>query len=583
MRAVRIKQKPEDFVVREAWRFDEARRGEHYVYLMDKQKLSTLEAVERIAKAVGAPTRDISFCGLKDKQGRTEQIVAIKGRRAEMQAPDLRLKFLGRTKAPLSSANLTANRFVVTVRDLSIEEAERVPASVAEVSRVGVVNYFDSQRFGGVKHGQGFLAKDLAFGRVERALHGYMAQPSELDRSEDAKVKAFWHQHWGDWEARPPHQAARRYRTIVERLRKDPKNWVKAFRAIDKRVRAMMVFEFQSYLWNESVRRYLLGRLGPRGHLVLRYQAGHQLFPREVRDAERLESLRRMRFPLVGPDSTFDEPEVRKAVEDSLAREHVTLEQLGLEAIPDMGFKHELRPLVVRPGKLSVVDPRPDEVNRGRLKVTLAFTLPPGAYATLVVRRTLWFAMDDVVEAGGPIPPPAPDFVPEEVLQALQLAASRPSRRRPPKPSHGLAAEDAGRKGRPGRKAARTGEAAAPKREKPARPRAEVAPARKAPTPEPPAEAEAPRPTKKAHRKGAGAGKGSARKAPSEGGGAKKKAGAGKGRAAQKPARKGGAKKAEAAPKKARPEKKVHRKGGGAKKRAAERADAAKGQPPGED
>jgi tRNA pseudouridine13 synthase len=57
-------------------------------------------------------------------------------------------------------------------------------------------------------------------------------------------------------------------------------------------------------------------------------------------------------------------------------------------------FKHEERPLFVVPGKLRVHPGRPDELNRGRVKVNLSFTLPPGAYATLVVRRVLWFASD---------------------------------------------------------------------------------------------------------------------------------------------------------------------------------------------
>jgi tRNA pseudouridine13 synthase len=57
-------------------------------------------------------------------------------------------------------------------------------------------------------------------------------------------------------------------------------------------------------------------------------------------------------------------------------------------------FKHEERPLFVVPGKLRVNEPRRDELNRGRLKINLSFTLPPGAYATLVVRRVLWFATE---------------------------------------------------------------------------------------------------------------------------------------------------------------------------------------------
>ncbi len=38
------------------------------------------------------------------------------------------------------------------------------------MNRLGVVNYFDSQRFGSLKHGQGYIAKDLIRGDFEAAL-----------------------------------------------------------------------------------------------------------------------------------------------------------------------------------------------------------------------------------------------------------------------------------------------------------------------------------------------------------------------------------------------------------------------------
>ena len=61
---------------------------------------------------------------------------------------------------------------------------------------------------------------------------------------------------------------------------------------------------------------------------------------------------------------------------------------------PGLFFKHEERPLFVVPDKLRVNEPRSDELNRGKFKQTLSFTLPPGAYATLVVRRLFWFATE---------------------------------------------------------------------------------------------------------------------------------------------------------------------------------------------
>ena len=70
---MKLKQRPEDFQVTESWRFDEDPKGAHFVYLMDKQKLSTFEAVDADLRAVQASrAAAVSYCGLKDKQGRTD-------------------------------------------------------------------------------------------------------------------------------------------------------------------------------------------------------------------------------------------------------------------------------------------------------------------------------------------------------------------------------------------------------------------------------------------------------------------------------------------------------------------------------
>src|SRR2546421_11744049 len=363
---------------------------------MDKQKVSTLQALERISKEFAVRRRDLSICGLKDKQGRTEQLVGVLGGALGdsevLQSGDLRLKLIGRAAQPLSSRNITANRFEGTVRDLSPQEAERVAESAAEVERTGVVNYFDSQRFGFLKHGQGFIARHLLRGDWEGALKAFLATPSELDRSDDAKVKTFWREHWGEWQLRAPQAAGKRYAPILRRLREDPRDFKGAFLHIDRRLRMMAVFELQSFVWNEGVRRYLASRVPAAELIGLRYQAGALLFPRALPGALRDELLGKT-FPLLAPDSEIAEAEVREAALGALHAQGLGLGDLHIEGAP-VFFKHEERPLFVRPGKLRVHDPRPDELNRGRLKINLSFTLPPGAYATLVVRRVLWFAVE---------------------------------------------------------------------------------------------------------------------------------------------------------------------------------------------
>jgi tRNA pseudouridine13 synthase len=382
---MKLKQRPEDFQVTESWRFEEDPRGRHQVYVMDKQKLSTFEAVDRICERFRIPRAAVSFCGLKDKQGRTTQLLAIEGVPVEVQDPDLRLKYLGRTSAPLSAANTTSNRFAVTVRDLGEDDVARLAASLAEVRRLGVVNYFDSQRFGSLKHGQGFVVKDLMRGDFEVALRNVLARPSELDRSDDARVKAFFRDHWGDWHLRNPFPGAERYAPVVRWLRQHPGDFRGAFLRTEPRWRALQVFAYQSWLWNEGVKAYLRALVGMPRLLALRYQAGTLLFPREMDAA----TARRLApdFPLLAPATRFADPQVEKAALSVLGREDMTLADLAVPGTPEIHFEPEDRPLVVHPGRLALGEPRPDQLNRGRLRVNVAFTLPPGAYATLVVKR----------------------------------------------------------------------------------------------------------------------------------------------------------------------------------------------------
>ncbi|MCI0669982.1 MAG: tRNA pseudouridine(13) synthase TruD [Myxococcaceae bacterium] len=443
---MRIKQKPEDFSVKESNRFDEVPQGRFRVYLMDKQKLSTFEAAERIRERHGLKPGAISYCGLKDKQGRTEQLIAVDGADVDVQDPDLRLKFLGHTDRSLTAANITSNRFSVTLRDVREEDLPQLNVAVAEVNRLGVVNYFDSQRFGSLKHGQGFIAKDLLRGDFEAALHNYMAKPSPLDRTEDAKIKQFWSENWGQWERRVPFAGTKKYHRILQSLRTHPGDWVRAFLQIDADYRAMLLFTYQSYLWNEGVRRYLQLLL-PREHLFpMPYQAGTLLFYRDA-DPEVLKRLRTASFPLLAPDTKMADPVIADAVAWVLGREKLSLEKLRIADAPRLlYFKHEERPLLVVPQKLVVGRVQPDELNRGRLKLNIAFTLPPGAYATLVVKRLYHFAyreesVDEIIAARRGLAPGQREHGQEEAparrvsgrvwTDAQRLAPATPARARP--------------------------------------------------------------------------------------------------------------------------------------------------------
>jgi tRNA pseudouridine13 synthase len=153
------------------------------------------------------------------------------------------------------------------------------------------------------------------------------------------------------------------------------------------------VFAYQSWLWNEGVKQYLRDVVGISRLAAIRYQAGTLLFPREL-DQGQARTLRDRTFPLLAPTTRFEDPAVERAALSVLRREDMALADLAVPGTPEIHFEPEERPLLVQPGRLAVGEAKPDELNRGRLRVNVAFTLPPGAYATLVVKRLFHWTLE---------------------------------------------------------------------------------------------------------------------------------------------------------------------------------------------
>src|SRR5690554_5731510 len=62
----KIKQRPEDFFVQELPLYEPSGEGEHLYVEIQKVKLSTFEAVNRLARACGVSPHDIGYAGMKD-------------------------------------------------------------------------------------------------------------------------------------------------------------------------------------------------------------------------------------------------------------------------------------------------------------------------------------------------------------------------------------------------------------------------------------------------------------------------------------------------------------------------------------
>jgi len=72
-----LRASPDDFVVDEVPSYEPCGEGEHTLARIEKRGLNTHDAVERIARALAVDPRDVGYAGLKDRHARTTQWISI--------------------------------------------------------------------------------------------------------------------------------------------------------------------------------------------------------------------------------------------------------------------------------------------------------------------------------------------------------------------------------------------------------------------------------------------------------------------------------------------------------------------------
>jgi tRNA pseudouridine13 synthase len=215
-----LKRVPEDFLVREVAMplIVSSDLATHRYLVLRKCGLSTPAAVSALANCLEISPKEVSYCGRKDEEGITEQIVAIPATvdagsimdqtlrvRAEADAW-LEVHHHGFGSGPLAIGALIGNSFSITVRGL----VEPTAKYLADQGRVNLffLNYYDTQRFGvpeGPKRthivGKALLVGDFATALDEvsglqsaesEAAQSWAADPAKFFSELDDRSVAFY-------------------------------------------------------------------------------------------------------------------------------------------------------------------------------------------------------------------------------------------------------------------------------------------------------------------------------------------------------------------------------------------------------
>lgn len=385
LRLMKLKCVPEDFEVEELADIRLA-DGPFAVYRLTKRGLGTPEAITAVQRRWKLLRRQISYGGLKDKHAVTRQWVTIhRGPRRDLTQEHFSLEYQGQAAQPFGPQEIAGNRFRIVMRDLTTAETESILVGIAQLPTIGVPNYFDDQRFGSLGVSGEFIARPWCLGDYERALWLAIAEVNMHDRPHDRDEKRILQKHWNNWPACKAALPKSSRRSIVTYLVDHPTDFRRAFALLPVDMRSLYLAAFQSDLWNRIVATWLRQQIPAESLGEVQLDTGRLPILRD-NPANLPESFFTEALPLPSARLHLDESPLKALYEAVLAEQKIELRELRVKYPRDSFFSKGERLAMLRVTP-DAAQPGDDEQYPGKRKLTLAFSLPRGAYATMIVKR----------------------------------------------------------------------------------------------------------------------------------------------------------------------------------------------------
>lgn len=384
---MKVKSRPDDFQVEELPTVKPGKQGRFRFYRLTKQGIGTPEALEQIRRRWNLPATAMSHGGLKDKHAETIQYLTIvNGPATGMEDPKFLLEPIGFLNAPYGPPMFRGNRFVIRLRDMNREKADKIKAALEQAVREGVPNYFDDQRFGSVGVSGEFIIHAWMTEKFERALWLALAEPYPFDRPNVRREKDLLTSHWGDWPKIKAELDKGNTRSIVTYLCDHPTDFKGAVVRLRRDMRRLYVSAFQSELYNDILARWIERTTTPEQRWNVKFKTGPRPLWHEL-TSDQVDSFSEMKIPLPCSRNLLPEQgELAAATAEVMEKWGLQWHTLRVKKMEDVFFSKGDRPVMLKPnvGNCTI---QPDDLNEGKRMARLAFELPRGCYATLIIKR----------------------------------------------------------------------------------------------------------------------------------------------------------------------------------------------------
>lgn len=390
----RIKVRPEDFLVDELPLYEPEGNGEHLYLGIQKTNVAHGELMSCLRRHFNVNESAIGFAGMKDKVGITRQTVSIllpndQPPRDNLDHQRIQVLWSKRHRNKIRLGHLAGNRFSIRIRDVDPLKAPVALRTLRKLEASGVPNYFGAQRFGYRRNNhivgaalingdwQAMLANLL--GAAGGPFPPYQAQRRQLfDAGRYPEAAELWT------------AADRSERITCSRLAQGKKPR-EACLAVGSTALSFWISALQSAIFNRVLDRRLEdGSLAAliEGDLAWKH-ATRGIFPitaQELAGGELPPRLASMEIspsgPLWGRGMMQAQGAAAQAEQEAIQAAGLTLESFTANERSPEGTRRPLR----CPLKNPEIDAGIDEFGQ---YIRVAFDLPRGAYATIVLRELM--------------------------------------------------------------------------------------------------------------------------------------------------------------------------------------------------
>ncbi|MCR4410152.1 MAG: tRNA pseudouridine(13) synthase TruD [Candidatus Saccharicenans sp.] len=381
-----IKAIPEDFIVEELASLPLVESGEFRVYRLTKKNWTTPDLMRFLAKTLSISPKALAYGGKKDKHGVTTQHITIRSQKDfSREDKNFSLQAIGFMRKPMSPSLIQGNRFRITIRNL--RELEPVLDNLEEVRQFGFPNFFDDQRFRGTNPQLGFFADRVLRGHYNGALQIFLQSQNQVSNNKENRERvARIMENWRNWEKCLELAKGLTEKRIFRTLLLRPDDFLAALEKIPREEIAMAYAAFGSYLWNELLRR-LLKELITDLHEV-KAESGLFYFWKTL-DQPVFSYLQDLKLPTPSAKMQFPDERSRNLYLKILEENNLRFASFRTRALSRVFFRSFQRKVLLFPEGLEIVDRKEDELHPGKKALVLSFSLPRGAFATMLVKRIL--------------------------------------------------------------------------------------------------------------------------------------------------------------------------------------------------